>query len=348
MLFNPITQNNTYLKRYAILWLCIIALHAYAVWFLYSLTPFQAILDATVFNVFFAFLGLSLWYVVRYSKDDSASFSALILSHFTGALVVIGFWLITGNFLLNLIISDPVYDQFLSDALPWRVVSGVFYYAVFVLVYYTMVYSFTLQEKIREQERLNTLMKEVELDALKAQINPHFLFNALNSISSLIYTNQNNAQKMLIELSDFLRYSVALKAKLIPLQKELENIERYLAIEKIRFSNKMSCEFEVPEICNDLLVPSMILQPLFENAIKHGVQQSTEQIAIVFQAELNDGVLALNISNNFDSDSKNNKGEGIGLKNISERLFLEYQRNNLLRINKGENLFEVEIKIPIS
>jgi LytS/YehU family sensor histidine kinase len=210
-----------------------------------------------------------------------------------------------------------------------------------------VVYYQDIQEKINQEADLKTLIKEIELNALKNQINPHFLFNSLNSVSSLTITSPEKAQEMIIKLSEYLRYSLSNeKQQITTLKTELENIRLYLDIEKIRFGDRLRFQFNCSDEALKTSIPAMILQPLFENAIKHGVYESTETISVVLDAEKVEENLLLALKNDFDETAKSTKGEGIGLKNVQERLFLIYKKNNLITLTKTENLFTVSIKIP--
>lgn len=345
-MLNPITNNKKYLLNYAIVWSLIIGSHFSVLHWYYHFSIVISIADSLLFNVFFAFLGISLWNLVRYGKSNQ-KFISLFVSHIFSSLLIIGFWLISGYLILRYSIADVHYLSFLDSSFPWRIVSGMFYYSLFVLIYYVVVYYQDIQHKTKEEANLKTLIKEVELNALKNQINPHFLFNSLNSVSSLTITSPEKAQEMIIKLSEYLRYSLSNEEQQITtLATELENIKLYLEIEKIRFGERLNFQFNCDDNALRASVPAMILQPLFENAIKHGVYESIETINVVLDVELSENNLALSLKNDFDKDAKKTKGEGIGLKNTKERLFLIYKENNLIKLNKTDNVFTVAIKIP--
>ena len=345
-MLNPITSNNKYLINYATVWSIIIGAHFAILHLYYHISINIAIADSLLFNAFFAFLGISLWYSVRYNKASS-NFISLISSHIVSALIIVGFWLITGYLILKYAVDDVLYTSFLDSSFPWRIISGIFYYSVFVLVYYVIGYYQDIQENLKEEAHLKTLIKEIELSALKSQINPHFLFNSLNSVSSLTITSPTKAQDMIIKLSEYLRYSLSNKDEQITtLTTEVENIKLYLEIEEIRFGDRLKFQLNCDEESLKAKIPAMILQPLFENAIKHGVYESTETIHIVLDCKLVDGLLSLKLQNEFNQEAKQTKGAGIGLKNTKERLFLIYKKNDLLLINKSENTFEITITIP--
>jgi len=327
-------------------WSIIIGAHFAVMHFYYELPIGISVADSLLFNVFFAFLGISLWYVVRYN-DTSQNFFAIFLSHVLSSLLLVGFWLVSGYLILKYAIEDVHYLSFLDNSFPWRIISGIFYYSVFVLVYYVVAYYKDIQEKVKEEATLKMLIKEVELNALKNQINPHFLFNSLNSVSSLTITSPEKAQEMIIKLSEYLRYSLSNKEQQITnLKTELDNIKLYLEIEKIRFGDRLAFQFNCDKKALAAKIPAMILQPLFENAIKHGVYESTETINVVLEGEVDETHLQLSLTNDYDNKAKQTKGEGIGLKNTRERLFLIYKQNDILTINKSENTYRVSIKIP--
>jgi sensor histidine kinase YesM len=345
-MLNPITSNKQYLINYAVVWSIITGAHFCVLHWYYNFAIGIAAADSLLFNVFFAFLGISLWYLVRYTSSNQ-SFISLFTSHIVTSLIIIGFWLISGYLILKYAIGDVEYLSFLESSFPWRIVSGMFYYSLFILVYYVVVYYQDIQTKIKEEANLKFLIREVELNALKNQINPHFLFNSLNSVSSLTITNPEKAQEMIIKLAEYLRYSLSNEEEQITtLKTELENIQLYLEIEKIRFGDRLNFKFECAEELLQAQIPAMILQPLFENAIKHGVYESVDTIDVYFIGEQVENHLQIMLINNLDPAAKNTKGEGIGLRNTRERLFLIYKEKNLLRLNKSADKFTINLKIP--
>jgi LytS/YehU family sensor histidine kinase len=239
------------------------------------------------------------------------------------------------------------YLKFTSSYIPFTILGGMLFYILFTLFYYLVISYQNLQEKIRNESNLQALIKETELSLLKSQINPHFLFNSLNSISSLTVTDPSKAREMIIKLSEFLRHSIGHKEQqMTTLKEELEHLQLYLEIEKVRFGDRLQYEMDLTEQCKQFLIPIMLFQPLFENAIKHGVYESTEPIMIKFKCMPYQGGLKVTISNNFDPEAPPRKGNKVGLKNVENRLRLVYQSDSLMKINKQENFFEVEIIIP--
>jgi LytS/YehU family sensor histidine kinase len=152
---------------------------------------------------------------------------------------------------------------------------------------------------------------------------------------------------MIIKLSEFLRYALKHgEREKTKFSDEIKNIELYLQIEKIRFGEKLIFEKQIGKGCDQGLIPNMILQPLFENAVKYGVYESTEPITIRMSCEPVAGNIEIYIRNNFDSMQVSRKGAGIGLRNVRNRLMLIYGRDDLVHIHKSENEFEVKMLIP--
>jgi LytS/YehU family sensor histidine kinase len=266
----------------------------------------------------------------------------------TSVALILVIWVSASYNILNILFgSSELYKSFLSASIPYRIISGGLFYVMLGLAYYLVVYNTNLQEKMREGARLNELLKESELNMLRSQINPHFLFNSLNSISSLTITDPEKARDMLIKLSDFLRYSVSTNAAgFTSLEKEMTNIQRYLEIEKVRFGDKLVFEFKMDGDCKNHLIPAMLLQPLFENAIKHGVYESTEQVKVEMDCRFDSGCLEITIWNDFEPGARARKGAGVGLKNIRERLKLLYKSDSLMKTSVSGNKYQVFLCLP--
>ena len=324
-------------------------LHFFVLKLNYNQNVIASLLDSFVSNLLYSILGLSIWFIIQYYKPEKSKIFNQGINHFTACIFIILIWLGISIPMLKAIFEENAYYiDFVISSVPWRVISGLFFYSILSLIYYLFIYYNNLQEKLISEIKLNEKIKEAELNMLKSQINPHFLFNSLNSISSLTITQPEKAREMIIKLSDFLRYTISQPAdKMLSLKDELENSKKYLEIEQTRFGSKLIINYIIDENYSEIKIPAMILQPIYENAVKHGVCESTEPIYIITECSIKDNFLNISIKNNFDSDAKSRKGEGLGLKNISERLKLIYNNDKLLNIIKTENLFEIQLFIPI-
>ena len=153
---------------------------------------------------------------------------------------------------------------------------------------------------------------------------------------------------MIIALSEYLRYSISGKHDTFAsLRAELENAQRYLEIERIRFGEKLALDFHVDRECYAAQLPAMILQPLYENAIKHGVYEATGKVNIVTLIELENDILKLSIANTHEGQTTTRKGAGLGLRNVRERLQMLYGERARVQVHSQEHLFEVQLSIPM-
>ena len=220
-------------------------------------------------------------------------------------------------------------------------------YAVITLTYYLIILIENISRKNMKEAKLENMLKETELMMLRSQINPHFLFNSLNSISSLTISDATKAREMVIKLSEFMRYALSKKEdRTVTLETELKNLRLYLEIEKVRFGERLLLEEKFAKECLAVRIPNMILQPLYENAIKHGVYESTEAVSIKLEAKRVNGAIEISIINDFDPDSIPAGGTGTGLNNVRRRLELYYGHRASLQTQKGNNKFTAKLHIP--
>lgn len=344
---HPFFNSRKLVLLYASIWIVVSAVHIFTLQYIYPISVESAFIDSIVFNTIFALFGIPVWYVVAYTKPGKFTAINQVINHVTAVTVIMIIWIFAGNGILRTLLDHHEYSLYFEAIKTWRIISGLFYYSIMVLIYYVIIYYNDLQERVSREAKLNEIVKQAELDNLRSQINPHFLFNSLNSVSSLTITSPEKAQEMIIKLSDFLRYSISHSNENVStLKMELDNIRRYLDIEQIRFGSKLIQEYDISENCLSKEVPAMLLQPLYENAIKHGVYESTEPIKIKTSCFMHNDMLVLTIANDFDPNARSRKGSGIGLRNIKERLNLIYGGIAVLKIKKEEQIFTAELFIP--
>jgi LytS/YehU family sensor histidine kinase len=313
-----------------------------------NLQPGIAITDAIISSFLFGFLGLLAWYPTRYIPFQRSSPFYSLAAHIVAGLIIMFTWVLVTLMILNTIyVTQEEYIEFLDQTILYRAMLGALIYLVLVLIYYLVSNSQKLQERTQQEERLKGLVRDAELNILKSQINPHFLFNSLNSISSLTMSNPEEAREMIIRLSDFLRYSLKHREnEYVPLKEELGRMKDYLAIEKIRFGEKLLYEFDINNACEEFPVPTMIFQPLFENAIRHSVYESVEPITIRFTCLPDEGHMRTVISNDYDPEVPIRKGTGVGLQNVRQRIALAYKEKGSVQWSGNEGVFTVTILFP--
>lgn len=203
-----------------------------------------------------------------------------------------------------------------------------------------------LDSRFQKQTDASILLKEAELFKLRQQLQPHFLYNSLNSINALIMISPERAQEMIGKLSDFLRSSVKRESEqTLPIAEELRYIQSYLAIESVRFGNRLQVHFE-QEYTDDATIPPFLLQPILENAIKFGLYGNTGIVNIIIHIVLEGSMLVITITNPYDPNMQPPKGTGFGLEGIQRRLYLLYARADLLETQKDEQYFTTILKIP--
>jgi LytS/YehU family sensor histidine kinase len=212
------------------------------------------------------------------------------------------------------------------------------------------IWHYFMQQKESQQRSIDAerLSREAELSKLRQQLQPHFLFNSLNSISALAGNRPEEARKMIQQLSDFLRGTLRKdEQQMLSLEEELKHLQLYLDIEKVRFGHRLNTVIEVQEHLLDLQIPALLLQPIVENAIKFGLYDTIGEISILVNAHQDAGNLVITVKNPFDPiTSKPNEGTGFGLSSVNRRLYLLFARNDLLYTKTQENNFISSIKIP--
>ena len=348
-MINPFINNKKVLATYFVVWFFIFLVQVSVLNFFLNIPILTALLDSAVFNLIYQLLGISLWYTVSFNSLENYNAVKIFLNHIAAAVITSGLWILAGYYIMsNIVNGKGIYSEFLIKSLVWRFLIGILYYTVIIAVDYVIIYYNNFQEKLLREAELNALVKEAELKTLKYQINPHFIFNSLNSISSLTISNPAQAQEMTIKLSAFLRSTLSKNEKQKNLlNEEINNAKLYLDIEKVRFADKFEFIEDVKQECEELEVPSMILQPLFENAIKHGVYESLDKVTIKLSCGMEGDYFNITVENDFDPDAVPRKGEGIGIKNIKNRLKLIYNQDNLVKVEKLNNLFRVNLYIPV-
>jgi LytS/YehU family sensor histidine kinase len=211
-----------------------------------------------------------------------------------------------------------------------------------------------LYDQLKEQRETSardaatsSMVREAELQKLQLQLQPHFLFNSLNSINAMIMIRPDEARQMVQQLSDFLRNTLRRADEhWMALAEEWDYIQLYLAIEKVRFGHRLEIETQWDKQTNTWIVPTLLLQPLVENAIKFGLYGTTDKVVIHIGTSIQEGMLQIRITNPFDGDMQPPQGSGFGLNGLRRRLYLLFARSDLLETRIDNNLFSVILKLP--
>ena len=306
-----------------------------------------AIIDSAIGNTLLLLACLLVMNTLRYYLPRGNQY----INIFSICLFLTIIWLLLSKWLLGVTLGHyEGYKELLQHSLSIR-----FSIAFLLMGCITMISILWYNQKEqKENEERKTdaekLAKEAELFKLRQQLQPHFLFNSLNSINALIGSRPDEARKMVQQLSDFLRGTIKKEeTQWVSLQEEMQYLQLYLDIEKVRFGNRLVTIIEVEENIKQLKLPALLLQPIMENAIKFGLYDTTGETVIRLQAVKENDNLVIEVQNPFDPETSSPKqGIGFGLKSIQRRLYLLFARTDLLTTFAKENIFTTIVKIPQS
>jgi hypothetical protein len=333
-----------FLITFSIAWLVLMADHAILLyWFDFPLTA--SVIDSLISNIPLLGVCLLVMNTIRYYLPGREQYMNILIM----CVVLTILWLLLSNWLLGISLdSFDGYEEFLHRSLIIRFSIG---FLVLGIVTMMGINWFTWQEQQKNEERKTNaekLAREAELFKLRQQLQPHFLFNSLNSINALIGIRPEEARKMVQQLSDFLRGTIKKEeTQWVNLTEEMQYLQLYLDIEKVRFGNRLATIIDIDEATQQMKLPALLLQPIVENAIKFGLYDTTGETIIRLETVKQDGELIIKVSNPFDPETSSpKKGTGFGLKSVQRRLYLLFARHDLLITDVNENIFTTIVKIP--
>ena len=270
----------------------------------------------------YASMCLSAWYICKSHPLGSTPPTRLAVTLLSASLVSAAMFMAMGAAWRGVLYRVfPVHGGVASRDLIFLGIAGVVLYAESIFLHYVLAVFENARAIERRLLESQVSAREAELRALRAQINPHFLFNSLNSISALTKPDPEAARRMCQLLGDFLRTSLALGAKeRVAFAEELALAERYLAIEQVRFGPRLGFEKAVAPEAERCLVPPLLIQPLVENAVKHGVADRVEGGVVQIEARRAGDSLEIAIENPRDPEAPPRRGQGLGLENVRQRL----------------------------
>jgi two-component system sensor histidine kinase AlgZ len=347
---HPLLSRRSYLGAYLAVWLPLACLLV----FLIRVSGGIGVVAATVLLLpmaaLFATGCLATWYTCRATPLRSSGITRLFVTHLFAAFLLSYVWVQIGRLYARALSASASFRDLSTryDALAATlVVSGVLLYLVIVGFFYVL--TAIEASRIAEARVLESsiLARDAELKALKAQVNPHFLFNSLNSISALTSIDASRAREMCILLGEFLRMTLGLGEKAaVPLREELELLRRFLAIEKVRFGARLQVDEHIDAQAQSCLVPPLILQPLVENAIAHGIANLPQGGTVRLRAQCSDGRLQIWIENSFDAETARTRKGGMGLTNVRQRLEARHPKQANMQAVAEEDSFRVSLSIP--
>jgi two-component system sensor histidine kinase AlgZ len=312
-------------------------------------------LDAAVLGFALASVGelisLPAWYSCRVAPIDRTPVWRLLATHMVAAQILSLLWLGAGKLLAHALSFVPALQGIEARFAERTAIvygAGCVFYLLAVSFHYVSLAQETTHELEARAMQTSVQAREAELKALKAQINPHFLFNSLNSISALTSIDPSRARDMCVLLGDFLRLTLGLGEKpAVRLSEELDLLRKYMAIEKVRFGARLKMNEEIQEDSKDCLLPPLLLQPLVENAVKHGIAGLPEGGDVRLTVERQNGRLAILVENSWDPEAPPRRSGGLGLKIVQQRLEARYGKDASLRVNTEGERFQVILSLPV-
>ncbi|MFZ0736793.1 MAG: histidine kinase [Candidatus Acidiferrales bacterium] len=348
---HPILSNFRRLSLYLAAWIplagLVVFLLAAGAGFRWS----EAVAAGVPLCLVYAFVCLSSWYSCRATPLGRSGVPSLLATHLSGAIVASALWILAARILgaaLSHLPAFPDLSAKITNATGLFFGLGVLFYLLAVALFYVLLAIDASRQAEERALQAQIQTREAELRALKAQINPHFLFNSLHSISALTSADPAKAREMCIRLGDFLRRTLGLGEKeMISLGDELALVRAFLSIEKVRFGARLEMREEIEDGAQACLVPPLLLQPLVENAIAHGISNLVEGGWIRIVVRPSEESWTIVVENRFDPESPSARRNGVGLENVRRRLATSYGNRARLDVKTEGDCFRVSLLVPV-
>jgi two-component system sensor histidine kinase AlgZ len=312
----------------------------------------EAFVFAVPLSLLYGFLGLGSFWVCQAAPLVLSRLARSLGTQLLAAAISALAWLAASRGWALLLDRTDVFPGLAgkqAQSAPFLLGLGVLLYLLSAALHYLLGAFAASQEAERRALELEVASREAELRALRAQIHPHFLFNSLNSINALIAARPEEARRLCVRLGDFLRRSLTLGSReTIPLGEELDLAEQLLSIEKVRFGDRLSHSVRADDSARACLVPPLVLQPLVENAVTHGIAQLLDGGSVSVVAERRGDELRVAVENPRDPEAPSRQGAGIGLQNVRRRLAALHHDSALVRVEEKDASFRVELRLPVA
>ena len=337
---HPILVSRRRLLFYLLAWIPILALLVYVSWMAGGTAWWAAAEVLAPACLLFAFACLSPWYIgharpLRWSNLTELLFTWGAASIAGSLLLVGGVWLAASVLRQARPQLGPLFGM------------GVVLYLLSGGVHYAALAAEASQQAARRAAEAHSLARDAELQALRMQINPHFLFNSLHSIAALAMVDGARAREMCVRLADFLRSSLGLGGReSVPLGEELALARGYLEVEQVRFGDRLRVDEDIEPACTDCAIPVLLLQPLVENAVKHGIAGMVEGGAIRLAVRRLGADVSVTVENAFDPDMPPARNLGLGLAHVRRRLQLRYGEDAAFDAGAADGVYRVVLRFP--
>jgi len=358
---HPVLRSPRYLSAVGLAWspLClgVIVLHKNLV----NSTWSDSMLSVIPPMIVKLFICLSLWYVCKAIKLERLYLVKFAVTHILSLSIINAAWLfliLVYSKALDVVLKTDAWVKLFMNSFPIFLGVGVSLYFTWALGYYLVLADETLRAREQEVLEQRLFASQAELNALKTTIHPHFLFNSLNMIGPLMGKSPERARVFVAQLSEFLHYSLKYgKKQQATVRDEVEHISNYLAIEAERLGERLKLNLSVDQTLLSCTVMPLILLPLVENAVKHGIQQSLEGgvLSISIKPDADDcggdagnpAYLAVEIENSYEKPARSMIGEGLGLDTLKKRMSVYYGSSARATIAKSDTTFKVMLRLPL-
>lgn len=337
-------RSRQFMIPFTISWFVWISVHQLALYQM-GLDWFTAMTDSLVSNTLLIYVSVLLFTIFRFHLPRKQGF----LNLFSWVVLLTTGWFFLNEWVMNLFLKEnAAYQALMKNTWPLRIAIAFLINGCVSLIGYAYYNWKERDEAEKQKAEAEQLTKDAELYKLRQQLQPHFLFNALNSVNALIGSRPAEARTMVQQLSEFLRTTLKKEEQQwVKLEEEIHSLQLYLEIEKVRFGNRLETSVEINAAAMKLQLPVLLLQPLMENAIKFGLYDTTGETLIRLKAEAQKDQLLIAVENPFDAETSSaQRGTGFGLNAVKRRLFLLCGRSDLVHTEEKENIFITTVLVP--
>ncbi|MBN2344319.1 MAG: histidine kinase [Deltaproteobacteria bacterium] len=305
----------------------------------------QAAVLSVAFGIPMSFASASAQYMCKALPLRRSTLTQVVPALVGACIVISGGW--TAAFYGICGTTECMAADKLAEVTLFLFMMGDAYFAFSLILHYLIIAMDEARSAEKSADEAIVLGREAELRALRAQVNPHFLFNSLNSIAALVSMDAGRAREMVLLLSEFFRSTLAFgKQKSVTLGEELMLVDKYLKIEAVRFGDKMEVIQDADKACLSLKLPPLLLQPLYENAVKHGVSASLDTVVIKTTVECVKNGVYFTIQNGFEDDAPPRRGTHLGISTTRERLKHFFGEGASMSVKKESGSFTVTLFMP--
>lgn len=346
---HPVFSSNRGLQAIIVLWLALSFLLAFIVTEYSQLRLADGLLLFTPWYFILLFFCLSNFYICEILPLDTTRTPQLLGAQAAVSAATVLIWMTLGYFWAKHGPHDGIDSSraVFESSMYINAALGICLYIIWIIVHYTWLAAKGNEEDNSEKLRQKLLISQIELQVVRATLHPHFLYNSLNMLANLSLAAPEKIHSLCVQMSDFLRYSVNYAKKdTVTVSEELAHIQNYLNIEQERFGDKLALEYSVDDGAGGESIIPLILFPLVENSIKHGIDSSLDGGFIKLEIRKQDTLLIFEITNSFDPLGIKPRSTGLGQQSLQKRIMTHYGAAAKMNIHKEDSLYRVTLTLP--